>query len=141
MEDFKPVSTTTVIGCKLRKDDESLEADQTRYKSMIGILLYVTMSRKYVIQSIRLVPIFKSTPKEARVQVVKNIFRYLKGALDIGLWYPKGEDFTLIKYIDAYWIGSVDNKNYKWRRIIFGKMSSIMVVQEEIFNLSIHSRS
>jgi hypothetical protein len=45
MEDCAPVNTPMVTGCKLRKDDESLEENQTLYRSMIGNLLYVTTSR------------------------------------------------------------------------------------------------
>lgn len=42
MEDFKPVSTPMITGCKLNKDDESKEVYQRLYRSMIGSLLYVT---------------------------------------------------------------------------------------------------
>jgi hypothetical protein len=42
MEDWKPISTPMVIGCKLRKYDESKEAYQRLYRLMIGNLLYVT---------------------------------------------------------------------------------------------------
>ena len=45
MEESKPVSTPMVTGCKLSKDDESLEVDHTMYRSMIGSLLYVTTTR------------------------------------------------------------------------------------------------
>jgi hypothetical protein len=38
MEDCKPVSTPMVTGCKLSKEDESKEANQTLYRSMIGSL-------------------------------------------------------------------------------------------------------
>ena len=48
MEESKPVSTPMVIGCKLSKDDESLEIDHTMYRSMIGSLLYVTTTIPYV---------------------------------------------------------------------------------------------
>ena len=48
MEDSKPVGTLVATGCKLSKDDESLEVDHTMYKSMIGILLYVTSTRPNV---------------------------------------------------------------------------------------------
>ena len=47
MEDSKPISTPMVISCKLRKNDESLKVDNTMYRSMIGILLYVTSTRPY----------------------------------------------------------------------------------------------
>jgi hypothetical protein len=45
MEDCTLVSTPMVIGCKLRKNDESLEENQTLYRSMIRRLLYVRTSR------------------------------------------------------------------------------------------------
>ena len=34
MEDSKPISTPMITGCKLRKEDESLEVDHTMYRSM-----------------------------------------------------------------------------------------------------------
>ena len=42
MEESKHVSTPIVTGCKLNKDDESLEVDHAMYRSMISSLLYVT---------------------------------------------------------------------------------------------------
>lgn len=42
IENCNLVSNPVVTGCKLSKDDESPEANQTLYRSMIGSLLYVT---------------------------------------------------------------------------------------------------
>lgn len=55
MEDNKPVSTPMVIGCKLRKEDESPNVDQTLYRSMIGSLLYLTTSRHDIVQVVCMV--------------------------------------------------------------------------------------
>jgi hypothetical protein len=44
MEDSKPVGTPMVTGCKLSKDDDSLDVDPSSYRSMIGSLLYITTS-------------------------------------------------------------------------------------------------
>jgi hypothetical protein len=44
------------------------------------------------------------------VLVVKMIFRYLKGTEEFGLWYPKGNDLSLISYIDADWAGCIDDR-------------------------------
>ena len=30
--------------------------------------------------------------------------------MDFGLWYPKGNDLTLIAYSDANWVGCVDDR-------------------------------
>jgi hypothetical protein len=44
MEDSTPMSTPMVTGCKLRKDDDSPDVDQSSYRSIIGSLLYITTS-------------------------------------------------------------------------------------------------
>ena len=107
MEHSKPVSNPMVIGCKLSKDDESLEVDHTMYKSMIGILLYVLATRPDVMQAVGLVSRFQSSPKEMHVTVVKIIFKYLKGTMEYRLWYLKSQEFILKAFIDADWEGSV----------------------------------
>ena len=77
---------------------------------MISSLLYVTASRPDVMQAIGQVARFQAAPKETHIITVKRIFRYLKGTMDFGLWYPKGNELTLIAYLDADWKGCVDNK-------------------------------
>ena len=73
MEDFKPVKAPMITGCKLRKNDESLEVYHIMYRSMIGSLLYVTTSRPDVMQDVGLISRFQSTPKETHVAAVKRI--------------------------------------------------------------------
>ena len=46
------------------------------------------------------------------MNAVKKIFRYLKGTIVIGLWYPKCDNFELICYSDADFGGSkIDRKS------------------------------
>jgi hypothetical protein len=59
MEDCEPVSTPMVIGCKLRKEDESKETDQTMYISLIGNLIYEMDSRPDIMQVVGLVGRFQ----------------------------------------------------------------------------------
>jgi hypothetical protein len=87
LEHCKPVSTPMIVGCKLRKDDESKAVDPKHYRSMIGNLLYITTSRPDVKKVIGMLARFQATPKKIHVQAIKIIFRYLKGTIDIGLWY------------------------------------------------------
>ena len=94
MEDSNHVNTPLITGCKLSKSDEYLEVDHTMYRSMIGILLYVTTTRLDEMQAIELVVKFQSTPKKTHVIATKRILRYLKGTIEYGLWNPRGQDFT-----------------------------------------------
>ena len=70
---------------------------------MIGSLLYVTASRPDVMQVVKQVVGFQATPKETHIIAVKRIFGYLKGTMDFGLWYPKGNELTLIAYSETDW--------------------------------------
>jgi hypothetical protein len=110
MEDNKPMSTPMVTGCKLSLEDDSPKVDQTMYRSMVGSFLYSTTTRPDIIQVVGLVGRFQYAPKETHLKAVKRIFRYLKGTLELGLWYPKDKDFNLTAYTDADWAGSIDDR-------------------------------
>ena len=58
MEVCRHVSTPMITGCKLSKDDESMEVNHTMYRSMIGSLQHVTTTKPYVIQVVGLVARF-----------------------------------------------------------------------------------
>ena len=110
LEDCKHVFTPMTIGCKLRKEDESKDVDPKHYRSMIGSLLYVTASRPDVKQVVGMVARFQAAPKESHVQVVKRIFMYLKGTVNLRLWHPSKKTFSLKAYSDADWVGCVDDR-------------------------------
>nr|GEV75099.1 retrotransposon protein, putative, unclassified [Tanacetum cinerariifolium] len=48
---------------------------------------------------------YQANPNEHHVSAVKRIFRYLKGTINLGLWYPKDYGFDLTAYLDAYHVG------------------------------------
>ena len=110
LEYCKHVCTPMEFSCKLYKEDESKDLDPKNYISVIGSLLYVTASRPDVKQAVGMVSRFQAAPRESHVQAVKRIFRYLKGTIDLGLWYPSKNTFSLKSYSDANWVGFVDDK-------------------------------
>lgn len=85
-DDCKLVTTPLTIGCKLRKYYESTIVEQKKYRSIIGRLLYLTMSKPNIMQVVCLVARFQANLKVTHEQAVKIIFRYLKGTVEFGLW-------------------------------------------------------
>ncbi|MCZ2221957.1 hypothetical protein NUW87_11410, partial [Corynebacterium pilbarense] len=75
MEDSKPMGTPMVTGCKLSKDDDSPDVDQSSYRSMIGSLLYITASRPDIMYAVGMVGRYQAAPKQSHLQAVKRIFR------------------------------------------------------------------
>ena len=92
-----PMATTT----KLDKDEQGKSVDIKLYRSMIGSLLYLTASRPDIMFSVCLCARFQSCPKESHIIVVKRIIRYLKGTIEMGLWYPKTGQFSMTSFSDA----------------------------------------
>ena len=87
---------------KLDKDEKGKSVDSTMYRGMISSLLYLTANRPNIMYNVCLCARFQSCPKESHLSVVKRILKYLKGIMDIGLWYPKSDNFELIGFSDAY---------------------------------------
>ena len=102
MEEAKIMKTPMSSSIKLDKNEKGKSIDSTMYKGMIGSLLYLTASRPDIMYSVCLCPIFQSCPKESHLSALKRILRYLKGTMDIGLWYPKSDNFELIGFSDAH---------------------------------------
>nr|GEX32597.1 retrovirus-related Pol polyprotein from transposon TNT 1-94 [Tanacetum cinerariifolium]GEX38026.1 retrovirus-related Pol polyprotein from transposon TNT 1-94 [Tanacetum cinerariifolium] len=89
------------IKTKLTKDVEGESVDNTKYRGMIGSLLYLTTSRPDIMFSVCLCARFQENPKASHLEAVKRIFRYIKGTMHLGLWYPKGSGIETLVYADS----------------------------------------
>jgi hypothetical protein len=110
MEDSKPVGTPMVTRCKLSKDDDSLDVDQSSYRSMIGSLMYITTSRPDIMHDVGMVGRYQAAPKQSHLQAIKRIFRYLKETMTYGMWYPRNQNLQLTSYSDEDWENCVDER-------------------------------
>ncbi|GJW85982.1 hypothetical protein Tco_0159127 [Tanacetum coccineum] len=111
LEDSKPTKTPMLTEIKLTKDDEADTVDNTKYRGMIGSLLYLT-AWPNVMFSVCLCARFQEKPKTIHFEAVKGIFRYIRGTAHLGLWYPKGTGTETIVYADFDHAGDyVDRKS------------------------------
>jgi len=77
---------------------------------MIDILLYLTTSKPNIMFSVDLCARFKTSHRESPLRFVKCIFRYLKGTIRLGFWYPCMNNFHLISYSDSNFASFTVNK-------------------------------
>nr|GEZ08520.1 copia protein [Tanacetum cinerariifolium] len=95
---------------KLTKDEECESVDSTKYRGIIGSLLYLTTSRPDIMFHVCLCARFQEDPKTSHLKAVKHIFRYIKGTTHLGLWYPKGTDIETILYAESNHSGGYVNR-------------------------------
>nr|GEV13164.1 retrovirus-related Pol polyprotein from transposon TNT 1-94 [Tanacetum cinerariifolium] len=101
MENCDTVPTPIVEQAKLKLDLVGKLVDHTDYRNMIGSLMYVTSSRPDIMFETCMCARYHANPNEHHVSSVKRIFRYLKGTINLGLWYLKDFVFDLTAYSDA----------------------------------------
>ncbi|GJV28758.1 uncharacterized mitochondrial protein-like protein [Tanacetum coccineum] len=85
MESSNPVDTPMVERTKLDKDLQGTPVDPTRYRSMVGSLLYLTSSRPDLVFAVCICVRYQAKPTEKHLHGVKWVFQYLKGTINIGL--------------------------------------------------------
>ncbi|GJS61231.1 putative ribonuclease H-like domain-containing protein [Tanacetum coccineum] len=111
-KDVKTASTTMDTQKPLLKDEDGEEVDVHMYRSMIGLLMYLTSSRPDIMFAICACARYQVNPKVSHLHAVKRIFRYLKGQPKLGLWYPNDSPFDLVAYTDSDYDGArLDRKS------------------------------
>ncbi|GKB74738.1 hypothetical protein Tco_0936150 [Tanacetum coccineum] len=80
-----PFDTTNVESLELDEDLMGIPVDQTRFRGM-------------------------AKPTKKHLEAIKRIFRYLKGTINMGLWYPKDNAMSLTAYADADHAGCQDSR-------------------------------
>nr|GEU35299.1 ribonuclease H-like domain, reverse transcriptase, RNA-dependent DNA polymerase [Tanacetum cinerariifolium] len=92
------------------KDRPGKDVDLHLYRSMIGSLMYLTVSRPNIRFAVYACARHQVTPKECHLHAVKRIFINLKGYLKLGLWYPKESPFDLVAYSDSDYSGATQDR-------------------------------
>ncbi|GKA60222.1 retrovirus-related pol polyprotein from transposon TNT 1-94 [Tanacetum coccineum] len=80
------VDTPMVEKNNLDEDIQGTLVDVILYRGMIGSLMYLTSSRPDLIYAACLCAWYQAKTTEKHLYAVKQIFRYLKGTINMGLW-------------------------------------------------------
>jgi hypothetical protein len=85
MAELKPVSTPMSMATALDPDENGEMVDQREYNSMIGSLLYLTVTWLDIQFTVCLCVRFHTSPHSSHRTSVQRIFRYLKYTLEFGI--------------------------------------------------------
>nr|GFB40668.1 retrovirus-related Pol polyprotein from transposon TNT 1-94 [Tanacetum cinerariifolium] len=84
--------------------------DQTKYRSKVGALMYLTSSRPDIMHATCYYARYQAQPTEKHLTAVKRIFWYLKDTIHMGLWYPKDTGFGLTAFLASDHAGCLDSR-------------------------------
>nr|GEX32339.1 retrovirus-related Pol polyprotein from transposon TNT 1-94 [Tanacetum cinerariifolium] len=101
MDSCDSVETPMVDRLKLDEDPSGIPVDQTRFRSMVGSLMYLTASRPDLVFAVCMCARYQAKPTKKHLDALKRVFWYLKGTINWGLWYPKDTAMALTVYANA----------------------------------------
>ena len=87
----------------MSKDDE---ADPTLYRQFIGSLMYLVNTRPDICYTVNTLSQYMVEPRRTHWATAKYVLKYLKGAVEFGLKYTKGNEIQLSGFTDADWARS-----------------------------------
>ncbi|GJU58693.1 retrovirus-related pol polyprotein from transposon TNT 1-94 [Tanacetum coccineum] len=135
-----PTSVGTSIATKPKIDADlsGKLVDQTEYHSKIRSLMYLASTRPDIVQAVCYCARYQARSTEKHFKEVKRIFRYLRGTINIGLWYPKDSGFELTAFLDADQAGCLDTHKSTYGGIQFlgDKLVSWMSKKQDCTTMS-----
>jgi histone deacetylase 1/2 len=121
MKDCKQASSPMCTAERLSKHEGKLLSlrEASRYRSVVGTLQYLTLTRPDIAFAVNKVCQFMQNPTDLHWIAAKRILRYVKGTLQGGLLINKSNSTLLSAFSDADWAGSVDDRRSTSGFVVF----------------------
>ena len=110
MDGAKPVRTPISSKNSLSKYSGTPLSDGSEYRSIVGALQYLSLTRPDIAFAVNKVCQFMHYPTSDHWAAVKRIFRYLKNTIILGLLIQPFITATLHTFTYADWVGCIDNR-------------------------------
>jgi histone deacetylase 1/2 len=84
--------------------------DSSQYRSIVGALQYLTLTRPDLSFSVNKVCQYLHAPTTAHWTAVKRILRYVKNTSQLGITFRKSSSTLLSAFSDADWAGCIEDR-------------------------------
>ncbi|XP_044505634.1 uncharacterized mitochondrial protein AtMg00810-like [Mangifera indica] len=110
MVDAKPCTTSFATSSRLTLDDSPAFDDPSLYRSIVGALQYLTLSRPDIAFSVNKLSQFLQKPTLTHWQACKSVLKYIKGTMSFGLQFISRSMLQLNCFSDADWASSLHDR-------------------------------
>jgi hypothetical protein len=110
MVDAKPVTTPMASSTSLSAFDGEPFPDHTLFRSTVGALQYLSLTRPDIAFCVNKLSQFMHKPTLLHWQSVKRLLRYLKLTIQFGIQIYRNSNTSIHAFSDADWAGSKDDR-------------------------------
>jgi histone deacetylase 1/2 len=121
MGSAKPCTTPMAATDKLSRHAGVLlsPTEATPYRSVVGALQYITLTRPGISYNVNKVCQFLHSPTDLHWTAVKRLLRYLQGTTGHGLFLRRSSPLLLSAFSDADWAGCPDDRRSAGGHAVF----------------------
>jgi hypothetical protein len=101
--DERTIETPMELNVQLRASDGNPLPDPTRYRHLIGCLVYLAVTRPDISYLVHILSQFVSAPTNVHYSHLLHVLRYLHGTITRRLFFPRSSYLQLQAYSDATW--------------------------------------
>uniref|UniRef100_A0ACD5ZJ84 Uncharacterized protein n=1 Tax=Avena sativa TaxID=4498 RepID=A0ACD5ZJ84_AVESA len=101
--DERTVETPMELNIKLQLTDGDPLSDPTRYRHLVGSLVYLAVTRPDISYPVHILSQFVSAPTTVHYSHLLRVLRYLCGTITRRLFFPRSSSLQLQCYLDATW--------------------------------------
>nr|GEW20916.1 hypothetical protein [Tanacetum cinerariifolium] len=105
LQGCRPSSFPMEPNLKLDKGEEEEKIDASRYRRLVGRLLYLQVSRPDIAYSVSILSQFVGDPRHSHMEAANRVLRYLKTTIGQGILLPNTTVTDLVAYCDVDWLG------------------------------------
>ncbi|KAF2322645.1 hypothetical protein GH714_026508 [Hevea brasiliensis] len=119
MTSVKPVPTPLAVGNSLSLNDSALLDNPSEYRTIVGSLQYLGLTRLDIAFAVNKLAQFFATPTVNHWAAVKRVIRYLIGTIDKGLQFHHHSSLVLHAFSDSDWGGDKDDRSSTLAYVVF----------------------
>ena len=119
MNEAKPITTPMASTTSLSAFEDEPFPDHTLYRSTVGALQYLGLTRPDIAFPVKKLSQFMQKPTLLHWQSVKRLLRYLKQTIYFGLHIARSSAPLIQAFSDADWVGSRDDRRFTGSYCIF----------------------
>ncbi|CAM8975392.1 unnamed protein product [Rhodiola kirilowii] len=119
LSDQRTVDTPMELNVHLRPTDGKPLEDPTRYRHLVGSLVYLGVTRPDISYPVHILSQFVSAPTHLHYSHLLHVLRYLRGSISRHLFFPRSSSLQLRAYSDATWASDHSDRRSRSAYCVF----------------------